>query len=76
MLPRVQGPSAYAERPEHLTKGSHSELVATFDTRVAKVRHLPGSAAKGAAKVALKLGYEVAAQAEGFYVEGRPWPAD
>jgi len=54
---------------EHLFGGSHSELVATFDTRVAKVRHLPGSAAKGAAKIALKLGYEVAVPAESFYVE-------
>lgn len=54
---------------EHLRKGPHSELVATFDTRVAKVRHLPGSAAKGAAKVALRLGYDAAAPAESFYVE-------
>lgn len=53
----------------HLRKGPHSELVATFDTRVQKVRHLPGSAAKGAAKVAHKLGYEAAARAESFYVE-------
>jgi hypothetical protein len=36
---------------------------------VAKVRHLPGSAAKGAAKVALRLGYEAAAPAESFFVE-------
>jgi Flavodoxins len=67
----TQGSTAVGLREwlEHLTGGPHSELVATFDTRVAKVRHLPGSAAKGAAKVALKLGYEAAAQAESFYVE-------
>jgi len=54
---------------EHLRKGPHSEFVATFDTRVQKVRHLPGSAAKGAAKVAHKLGYEAVARAESFYVQ-------
>ena len=54
---------------EQLGKGSHSSLVATFDTRVSKVRHLPGSAAKGAAKLVHKLGYSSAAQAESFYVE-------
>jgi hypothetical protein len=54
---------------DKLHKGGHSELVATFDTRVSKVRHLPGSAAKGAAKVARGLGYKSAAQAESFYVE-------
>lgn len=41
----------------NLHKGPHSELVATFDTRVSTVRHLPGSAAKGAAKVLRSLGY-------------------
>lgn len=67
----AQGSTALGLREwlEHLRKGPHSELVATFDTRVAKVRHLPGSAAKGAAKVAHKLGYAAAAQAESFYVE-------
>lgn len=54
---------------DQLREGPHSELVATFDTRVAKVRHLPGSAAKGAAKVARRLGYGAAAQAESFYVD-------
>lgn len=54
---------------EQLDRGPHTELVATFDTRVAKVRHLPGSAAKGAAKVARQLGYRTAAPAESFYVE-------
>jgi hypothetical protein len=44
------------------------EAIATFDTRVNKVRHLPGSAAKGAARLAHKLGLEVAAKPESFYV--------
>lgn len=54
---------------EHLPAGHHSEVVATFDTRIDKVRHLPGSAAKGAAKSAHKHGYASAAKAASFYVE-------
>lgn len=42
--------------------------VATFDTRVDKVRHLPGSAARKAARVAVRHGYGLAAAAESFYV--------
>ena len=50
-------------------KGPHSAVVAMFDTRVDKVRHLPGSAAKGAARLAHKLGYAAAAvKPESFYV--------
>lgn len=51
-----------------LQAGPHSELVATFDTRVGKVRRLPGSAAKGAARAAHKRGYLAAGKAESFYV--------
>ena len=54
---------------EHLYRGGRSEHVATFDTRVSKVRHLPGSAAKAAAKLVRKLGYSTVAQAESFYVD-------
>ena len=57
-----------------LHAGPHSELVATFDTKVEKVRHLPGSAAKGAAKVAHSLGYSSASKSESFYVEGVQGP--
>ena len=48
--------------------------VATFDTRVAKVRKLPGSAAKAAAKSVKKhhLGRLVAT--ESFYVDGMEGP--
>jgi flavodoxin len=46
-----------------------ADRMATFDTRVDKVRHLPGSAAKGAAKIAHKLGFEAAAKPESFYVQ-------
>lgn len=56
-----------------LRKGPHSELVAAFDTRVEKVRRLPGSAAKKAAKVAHDLGYAPAGK-ESFYVADSPGP--
>lgn len=52
-----------------LQAGPHSELVATFDTRVERVRRFPGSAAKRAAKVAHRLGYGSATKAESFYVD-------
>jgi flavodoxin len=54
---------------QRLHSGPHPELVATFDTRVEKVRHLPGSAAKKAAKAAHKVGYSAAAKPESFYVK-------
>lgn len=54
---------------ERLHRAGHSERVATFDTRVSKVRHLPGSAAKGAARYVRKLGYTAVAPAESFYVD-------
>jgi hypothetical protein len=51
-----------------LPSGRHTQKIATFDTRVDKVRHLPGSAAKSAAKAARRHGYTSAAAAESFYV--------
>ena len=56
---------------EWLTKlhaGPHSELVATFDTKVEKVRRLPGSAARAARKAVKHLGYIPVVKAESFYV--------
>jgi|SRR5450631_72051 len=58
----------------HQPKGAHRELVAMFDTRVGRVRHLPGSAARGAAKLAHRLGYATAAKPESFYVGGVTGP--
>lgn len=52
---------------EHLHAGPHSETVATFDTKVDRVKHLPGSAAKGAARAARKRGY-APAMTQSFYV--------
>lgn len=54
---------------DHLASGRHAERTATFDTRVTKVRHLPGSAAKAAAKGMRAHGYGSAAKPESFYVE-------
>ena len=51
-----------------LPSGHHTEKIATFDTKIGSMRHLPGSAAKGAAKEAGRHGYESAARAESFYV--------
>ena len=56
-----------------LHKGPHSEIVATFDTRVDRVRHLPGSAAKKAARLAHALGYSPVAH-ESFYVADTAGP--
>lgn len=43
-------------------------LVATFDTRVDKVRRLPGSAARKAGKLLRRLGYAQVLDPESFYV--------
>jgi hypothetical protein len=48
-------------------------VVATFDTRVAKVRHLPGSAAKSAARILRRRGYP-AVSSESFYVTDTTGP--
>lgn len=53
---------------EALQPGPHGELLATFDTRVTKVRRLPGSAAKAAARALHKRGFTEAAPPESFYV--------
>lgn len=60
--------SGLREWLEALHTGPHSELVATFDTRVAKVRHLPGSAARRAAHLTKHSGYGEAAKPTSFYV--------
>lgn len=58
----------------HQRKGPHSQVVAMFDTRAGKVRHLPGSAARGAAALARRLGYAAAAKPESFYVHAVTGP--
>jgi hypothetical protein len=49
-------------------------MVAAFDTRVTKVRRIPGSAARRAAKVAGHLGYRVTEKPESFFVEDTDGP--
>ena len=48
--------------------------VATFDTKVAKVRHLPGSAARKAAKEVRRRHLGRVVDTESFYVEDSPGP--
>lgn len=57
-----------------LRSGPHSQRLAVFDTRVGKVRHLPGSAARSAARSLHKLGYTTAFRPESFYVEDLSGP--
>lgn len=54
---------------EQLHRGPHAEQVATFDTKVDKMRHLPRSAAKGAASSAHRLGYKTVVKPMSFYVK-------
>jgi hypothetical protein len=56
-----------------LPGGSHRELVAAFDTRVDKVRRLPGSAARKAARIARGRGFP-AVGVESFYVADTAGP--
>ena len=48
--------------------------VATFDTRVGSMRHLPGSAAKSAAKVVRRHRAGPVVAVESFYVEDMEGP--
>jgi len=50
-----------------LPDGRHPQRVATFDTRVDTVRHVPGSAARGAARKARRHGYPTGAS-QSFWV--------
>jgi len=53
---------------DDLPQGNNTQFAA-FDTRVDMVRRLPGSAAKAAAKVARKRGYQSITRPESFYVQ-------
>jgi len=48
--------------------------VATFDTRIAKVRRLPGSAARSAAKVLRRLGFRALLGSASFFVDESTGP--
>lgn len=58
---------------DELPQGNDT-LFAAFDTRVEMVRRLPGSAAKAAAKVARRRGYQPLTRPESFYVQDTPGP--
>ncbi len=48
--------------------------VATFDTKVTKARHLPGSAAKGAARALKARAFRMVDEPHTFYVTDTPGP--
>ena len=58
---------------DELPEGNDT-LFAAFDTRVEMVRRLPGSAAKAAAKIARKRGYQPLTGSQSFYVRDTPGP--
>jgi len=57
-----------------LDRGVHHPRIAAFDTRVTKVRLIPGSAARKASKIADHLGYSLAEPPESFFVEDTDGP--
>jgi Flavodoxin domain len=67
--PQGSSSTGLREWLDGLPSGHHPQGIATFDTRVRTVRHLPGSAAKSAAKTARRHGYERAAVPQSFYVD-------
>ena len=48
--------------------------LATFDTKIDKMRHFPGSAAKSAAKAGRRHGFELAVPPESFFVRDTAGP--
>lgn len=59
---------------EGIPEERHASSLVKFDTRVTKVRHLPGSAAKSAARAGRKHGLASYAPPESFYVEDTSGP--
>ena len=51
-------------------------VAATFDTRITKVRRLPGSAARSAAKVLKRLDFRMLAAPNSFFVSDTTGPLD
>jgi hypothetical protein len=65
--------SGLREWLDELPEGNGAPFAA-FDTRVDIVRRLPGSAAKAAAKVMRKRGYQALTRPESFYVQDTQGP--
>ncbi|UKJ64328.1 flavodoxin domain-containing protein [Cellulosimicrobium cellulans] len=61
---------------ESVPRQEETRLAATFDTRVTKVKPLPGSAARGAAKVLRRAGFRLVAPPASFYVGDVEGPLD
>lgn len=61
---------------ESMPRTADARLAATFDTRVTKVKPLPGSAARGAAKVLRRAGYRLLTAPASFYVGDVEGPLD
>lgn len=59
---------------ETFADSGHRPAVALFDTRVEKVRHLPGSAARRAARAVRGMGFRVLDRPTSFYVGGVAGP--
>jgi hypothetical protein len=58
--------------PDRTTK----TISATFDTRITKVRRLPGSAAKSAAKILRRRDFRALVPPESFFVDDTTGPID
>ncbi|WP_083259681.1 flavodoxin family protein, partial [Cellulosimicrobium cellulans] len=61
---------------ESVPRQPREGLAATFDTRVTKVRPLPGSAARGAAKALRHAGFRMLVPPASFYVGDVEGPLD
>ena len=59
-----------------LATASRLPLVATFDTRVTKVRYLPASASRRAARILDDHGHQIVAAPTGFLVHAVPGPLE
>jgi hypothetical protein len=68
------GPVGLREWLERLPTTGRHPTVATFDTRVDKVRRLPGSAARKAAHLVRRHGLRLAGPARSFYVSDMAGP--
>lgn len=70
----VSGVVGLREWLASLPKAQPRQLAATFDSRVDKVRRLPGSAARGAAKRLRHLDFRLVVPPESFYVTDTQGP--
>jgi hypothetical protein len=59
---------------EAFPPGTRRPVVAVFDTRVEKVRHLPGSAARRAARMLRAMHFELVGRPTSFFVGGIAGP--